>query len=90
MPWTVNGIGTNYFGEKNKQVRNGTCRSCGETGLLSSYDTRLWFVIFFIPVIPLGRKRITDFCGRCKRHYVAGHDQWEESKQLGVTAALEP
>lgn len=62
MPTTVNGVGTHYYGRKNRAARISVCRACGRQGMLESYDTRLWFVIVFIPIIPLGRKRIIDQC----------------------------
>jgi len=89
MPYTVNGIGTHYYGKRNFQKRPGTCRSCGRAGELTSYDTRLWFVVVFIPIIPLGRKRILDQCPHCSRHYVAEAGKWEAAKQLEISGALE-
>jgi tetratricopeptide (TPR) repeat protein len=89
MPTTYNGIGTHYYGKKNLQKRNGVCRSCGHSGELQSYDTRLWFVVLFIPIIPLGRKRILDACPNCRRHYVSQLDRWETSRQLEVSGAME-
>jgi tetratricopeptide (TPR) repeat protein len=89
MPATYNGIGTHYYGKKNLQTRRGKCRSCGREGELSSYDTRLWFVVFFIPIIPLGRKRILDSCPACRRHYVSDLDKWETARQLEVSGAME-
>jgi tetratricopeptide (TPR) repeat protein len=89
MPTTVNGIGTHYYGRKNRQARSGVCRACGASGSLESYDTRLWFVIVYIPVIPLGRKRIIDQCPVCQRHWAADQDKWEMSKQLNVSGAME-
>ena len=89
MPTTYNGIGTHYYGKKNLQKRPGACRSCGRTVELASYDTRLWFVVVFIPLIPLGRKRILDFCPSCKRHYVSDLEKWETARQLEVSGALE-
>lgn len=89
MPTTYNGIGTHYYGKKNLQKRPGTCRSCGRAGELTSYDTRLWFVIVFIPIIPLGRKRILDACPYCRRHFVAELEKWETARQLEVSGALE-
>ena len=58
-------------------------------GNLESYDTRLWFVVVFIPIIPLGRKRIIDKCPSCTRHYVMKADVYEQSKQLQTSASLE-
>ena len=89
MPGTVNGIGTHYYGKKNHSNRTAACKSCGKVSVLESYDTRLWFVIVFIPVIPLGRKRITDKCPRCGRHYAADLHQYEQARQLQISAGLE-
>ena len=89
MPITINGIGTHYYGKKNLQARTGTCAQCGRAVQLTSYDTRLWFVVFFIPIIPLGRKRILDACPACRRHFAADTDKWEAAKQLDVSGALD-
>ena len=87
MPTTVNGIGTHYYGKKNRSVRTAACRSCGRVAKLESYDTRLWFVVIFIPIIPLGRKRVIDSCPICSRHFVANADAYEQARQLQVSAA---
>ena len=87
MPTTVNGIGTHYYGKKNQTTRTGPCKSCGRVGNLESYDTRLWFVIVLIPLIPLGRKRVIDSCPSCRRHFVADADAYEQARQLQVSAA---
>lgn len=89
MPTTYNGIGTHYYGKKNQETRHTTCQHCGQQAPLVSYDTRLWFVIFFIPVIPLGRKRIVDQCPVCTRHYVLDLHKWETTKQLEISGALD-
>src|SRR6267378_141449 len=89
MPSTYNGIGTHYYGETNCERREAECRFCRRTVSLKSYDTRLWFVVLFIPVIPLGRKRIVDFCPACTRHFAVEADKWETAKQLNISGALE-
>jgi tetratricopeptide (TPR) repeat protein len=89
MPATYNGIGTHYYGKKNVERRDGACPHCGAHVQLSSYDTRLWFVVVFIPVIPLGRKRIVDQCPSCTRHFAVDADKWETSKQLEISGAQE-
>ena len=89
MPSTVNGIGTHYYGRRNVQQRPGPCPHCGRAVELTSYDTRLWFVVFFIPIFPLGRKRIIDYCSACTRHYAMEADKWETAKQLEVSGAME-
>jgi tetratricopeptide (TPR) repeat protein len=89
MPTTVNGIGTHYYGKKDHSVRTGICGSCRRTGDLQSYETRLWFVVVFIPVIPLGRKRIIDECPSCRKHMVANADAYEQARQLQTSASLD-
>lgn len=85
----VNGIGTTYYGKKNLQTRPGPCPHCGRAVELKSYDTRTWFVIFLIPIIPLKRLRIIDYCSVCTRHYAMEADKWETAKQLEISGALE-
>jgi tetratricopeptide (TPR) repeat protein len=80
MPVTLNGIGTRYYGRHNLTSHPGVCAHCGHNIPLSSYDTRLWFVILFIPVVPLGRKRILDQCPRCTRHRVLPLAEWDRVK----------
>ena len=87
MPITVNGIGTHYYGKRNREFRQGMCRHCRSAAKLESYETRLWFVIFFIPLIPLRRKRILEYCPRCSRHYSMGIETWETQRQLNISAA---
>ena len=68
MPSVVNGIGTWYYGKKNLCQYSGSCEFCGCEGELLSYDTTLYFTFVFIPVIPLGKKRIMSQCPNCQRH----------------------
>jgi tetratricopeptide (TPR) repeat protein len=89
MPTTVNGVGTHYYGKRDVSSRTGTCRNCGAHTKLESYETRLWFVILFIPIIPLKRVRLLDYCSSCHRHWVANPEQYEMSRQLAVSGAME-
>ncbi|MGA7616457.1 MAG: tetratricopeptide repeat protein [Thermoanaerobaculia bacterium] len=69
MPYTLNGIGTHYYGKGNPTSFSDTCRFCGRNATISSYDTRECVCIFFIPVIPLKKHRILDECSRCRKHH---------------------
>ncbi|WZO98265.1 hypothetical protein EP7_005325 [Isosphaeraceae bacterium EP7] len=89
MPITYNGVGTHYYGKKERSTRTAPCHSCGRVGALESYLTRLWFVVVFIPVIPLGRKRIIDECPSCRRHMAASADKYEQARQLQTSGSLE-
>ena len=68
MPTTINGIGTTYYGKKNLKTYEGQCEFCHRVVDVQEYETRHWFVVLLIPVIPLGRKQILDFCTACQRH----------------------
>ena len=88
MPSTYNGIGTHYYGKTNIQKRPGPCPHCHRAVELTSYDTRLWFVVVFIPIIPIRRKRIIDYCPACTRHFAADLEKWETAKQLEMEVGV--
>lgn len=89
MPTLINGCGTRYAGRKNLATRQGICKSCGRTGTLSSYDTRLCLTLLFIPLIPISKKRIIDECPHCRKHYAIKLHEWETRRQLGISGGLE-
>ena len=83
MPYTVNGIGTWYYGKKNEHSHQGVCEFCGKHTQLKSYETTKFFVFAFIPIIPLGKKRVIDQCSICRKHRVVSLKDWERSlKQI--------
>lgn len=87
MPMTVNGIGTTYYGKKNFKAYEGQCSNCRRVVQLQEYETRLWFVVVFVPVIPLGRKQILDYCPVCQRHRVIPVAEWERIKEQAIDEA---
>ena len=89
MPTTYNGIGTHYYGKKNVTTREAVCRHCHRTAKLKSYETRLWFVVVFVPIIPLGRRRIGDFCPLCTYHTAMPAHEWEIGRQVGTSSAID-
>src|SRR5215211_384795 len=88
MPHTINGIGTWYWGKSNLLVQDSTCKLCGSFARLTSYDTTLYFVVFFLPVIPLGRKRIIQKCPLCQRHRVVPLHKWEANKTEAIVETI--
>jgi tetratricopeptide (TPR) repeat protein len=76
MPYTLNGIGTMYYGKKDLREYSGVCEHCKKDVLLRSYETRLWFTIFYIPIIPIQKKMILDQCPACSRHRAVPLKDW--------------
>jgi tetratricopeptide (TPR) repeat protein len=93
MPTTINGIGTHYYGKKNRRQYNGQCESCGRQVKLSDYETGHYFVVIFVPLIPLGKKQIIGDCPVCRRHRSMPLKQWaairEESLESGMNELAE-
>ncbi len=77
MPTTINGCGTTYYGKRDLETIVDTCSSCGKTSALETYETRLYFVLFLIPVVPLGRKKIIDHCHMCSKHIAMPLKDWQ-------------
>ena len=89
MPSVINGIGTWYYGKRNIHRFRAGCEFCNCVGDLESYDTTLYFVVVFIPIIPIGKKRILSECPSCQKHRLISLKKWEESKVKSVTETLE-
>ena len=89
MSFTYNGIGAKYFGMKNLEGYQGTCESCGKNTRLRSYDTFKAISVLFIPIIPLGEKKIIDDCSICGRHKVVSVKKWEKIKTESVNLAYD-
>ena len=87
MPYTLNGIGTHYYGAGNRSARLDVCKSCGRSATLSSYDTREWICVIFIPLIPLRKYRILNDCSSCRRHHRIAANEFAQ-KLAEVTAPL--
>ena len=88
MPSTINGIGTHYYGRKNLERFKGQCEFCKRVVELQNYETTLCACVIFIPVIPLGRKQILNYCPNCRRHRVASMAKWREVKNNTIDSGL--
>lgn len=90
MPHTINGIGTWYYGKRDVHRIKGSCEFCGSLGELSSYDTTLYFVVVFVPVIPLQHYRVLEECPACQKHRVINARKWKELKANTTQEIIEP
>lgn len=76
--------GTAYYGKDNLHSQEGECRQCGKQGDLQYYDSIKYFTLFWIPIIPLGKKRILEACPHCKRHFESGMGKYKENKKSSL------
>ena len=81
--------GVKNYGKGNAFVRNGGCGNCGRHGRLSSYDSASFFTIFWLPLIPLGNKRIMDACPSCKMYKELGLRKYNKIRKKALFTALE-
>jgi tetratricopeptide (TPR) repeat protein len=88
MPTTINGIGTQYYGKKNPRVYEGFCEACKRNAKLTDYETGHYFVVLYIPVVPLGKKQILGDCSICRRHRVMPLKQWEQLRDESLESGL--
>ncbi len=89
MPTTIEGIGTTYYGKKNLNAYQGQCEFCRRVTRLEDYETRLWFVVFYVPVIPLTRKQIIALCTICQRHRAVPLATWHQIKEDAIQRATQ-
>src|SRR5581483_5019338 len=89
MPTVVNGIGTWYYGKRQVHRIKGTCAFCNHFTDLESYDTTLYFVVFFVPLVPLGQKRILESCSICQKHRVTSLKEWGSAKNRDIDTLLQ-
>jgi len=88
MPYTLNGVGTKYYFKSNVDHYEGVCESCNRQTTLESYETGYWFVILFIPVIPLGKKMIIDYCPSCTNHRVTSIENWKKFERESLDSVV--
>src|ERR1700690_4211282 len=84
-----NGSELCYFGKRQIHSHMGTCEFCKQYANLKSYDTTLFFYMLFVPLIPLGKKRVLHQCSDCRGHRVLSRSEWEEAKARESAAVLE-
>lgn len=80
MPGTINGIGTKYFGKAKHRICYGECEACGAEGALQSYVTQKYFVVLFVPIIPLSTYHVSSECPNCNRHRIIPQRKWDKLK----------
>src|SRR5436190_421444 len=88
MPTVHEGIGTWYWGKTNVHSHQAKCEQCGVHTTLTSFDTTLYAVLFFVPMIPLGKRRVFQMCGNCKSHRAMKLGAWHKLRDETVGRTL--
>ncbi len=88
MPGSINGVGTSYSGKSHLHTVQGQCEFCGQQAVLSSYDTTKYFIVLFVPLIPLQKLRVLSQCSQCEKHRVLPLKKWNEVKDQAIVESL--
>ena len=55
---------------------------------MTDYETGYYFVVLFIPLIPMGKKQILGDCSSCRRHRVMPLHQWNQMREEAIDAGM--
>lgn len=89
MPSSINGVGTRYFLKLNRQFEETQCPHCHNRVKLENYETWYCVCVLFVPVLPLGKKQILNFCPICTRHQVIKFSEWEKIRNEAISETSE-
>ncbi|MDF1661964.1 MAG: hypothetical protein P1V97_09335, partial [Planctomycetota bacterium] len=81
--------GTRTYGQDDGFSRYDYCEHCGEHGRLKTYSTAKFGHLYFIPVIPMGKKRVFDACPRCEMHKEAPLAAFNKGKESDLAEVFE-
>jgi tetratricopeptide (TPR) repeat protein len=80
-------IGTNNVGKRNLQEKQAICQRCGRLTTLLEYETKSWFCVV-LPLIPLGNRKILNYCTLCSAHQSIRLKDWESYRQRKLRMAV--
>ncbi|MEM7791135.1 MAG: hypothetical protein AAF546_07030 [Verrucomicrobiota bacterium] len=66
-----------------------SCESCGKYGYHQSYDSSRFITLYFIPVVPLGSKKIISDCPYCKNTLIVSKREWKDLRKKDLTREVE-
>lgn len=81
--------GTRTYGQDDGFSRYDYCEHCGEHGRLKTYSTAKFGHLYFIPIVPLGKKRVFDACPRCEMHKEAPLATFNKGKEADLAKVFE-
>ena len=66
-------------------IYNRTCRNCSRTSIWQLCIMRVWFTLFFIPIVPY-KKKYQIACPNCGSYIELTQAQFEEMKTFMLTS----
>ena len=78
---SLKAFGISHCGRRNVLRRRAVCPHCHSVATLTSCDARAYLSLLFLPLIPLGRKRVVDECETCGDKFTVPAEQWQLSKR---------
>ncbi len=80
--------GTGLFNRRDHSLVRNTCPSCGRAGYQKSYACSRFFTLYWIPVIPLGKYKITTECPHCKNALGMPYRKWSKLRKTELAKAV--
>lgn len=81
--------GWRNYGTHNLTHTRAVCDHCGRLGYQRTYDASRWFNLYWIPLIPLGRKHVIGECPHCHLARQMSARQWRKFRETELKPALE-
>ncbi|MCC7406444.1 MAG: hypothetical protein IT442_00125 [Phycisphaeraceae bacterium] len=80
--------GSKIFGRHNLTHVRTTCPECGKTGYFGNYEGRVWYSLYFLPLIPGQKRRVRRMCPSCKKGLIFTEKQWRKLQQEAVEPSV--
>ncbi len=80
-------FGSRFTSREDLRRKTDTCPSCGQRQLMESFSGLKWLHLYFIPLIPLGRRRVIQQCRGCKKGYEMSVSKWEDLRDRSIAEA---
>lgn len=81
--------GVGSFFKKNRDSVFGGCGNCDYYGRLLCYDATRCFWVYWVPLIPLGRKHVLGECPKCNSARMMPLKAWRKGRDEEVPAVIE-
>lgn len=81
--------GTNCYGQDDGFSRYEDCEQCGYYGRLKTYSTAKFGHLYFIPLLPLGQKRVLSACPSCKMQIELPLSEYKKRKEADLAESFE-